>query len=293
MQEKILFFFRGFDSPFLDKIVEVFTMFGEQTLIICLVVLIFWCIDKRKGEAVCTTMLFSILTMGLLKAIVRSPRPFQVLDLEGKRIETATGYSFPSGHTTTAASFYSGLAIVFRKRWISILSGIIIALVALSRMYLGVHWPIDVAFGLIFGILMSFLLVPVMYRLFESPTKTRNFSLIFAILTGTIGLILATLLSFDMGDKVAWTDFYKTLALSGGAFFGFLWEEKSVNFKVDGSVSLRILRFVVGVIGIVVIMASKKILPDLEIFGFLRYFLTGFWAFGLYPVLGKKLKLFI
>ncbi|HKM08577.1 MAG TPA: phosphatase PAP2 family protein [Sphaerochaeta sp.] len=291
MQETILLFFQNISSPFMDSFANVASAVGEQTFVIAVMLYILWNIDKNKGFTICSTLLFSVMTMGLLKAIVRAPRPFQVLQsINGKRLATATGYSFPSGHTTTSSSFYSALAFAFRKRGLSILCAVMIVLVGTSRLYLGVHWPIDVFGGLVLGIGITLVAYRKLSSLYENKGKRYTFSIIVGSITLVSGLALAILLNAHSVDEVAFTDFMKSLALAGGGYLGFAFEAKKVNYTVEASIQKKLLRYFLGMVGVLAIMALKALIPIglYSIGSFARYALLGFWATGLFPFIGKR-----
>src|SRR5690554_5624105 len=152
MQLSILLFFQNISSPFLDNLAQFITMFGEETLFIVFIVLFLWCFSKKRGFVIFSTLFSALIGMSVLKAVIKYPRPFQVSpEIAAKRLATATGYSFPSGHSTGAASFYSALALSYKKKALSILAALMILLVGLSRLYLGVHWPLDVFGGWTLG----------------------------------------------------------------------------------------------------------------------------------------------
>ncbi len=184
MQASILRFLHRIATPFLDLLANGASFFGEETFVIAIVLLVFWNINKQKGFALYMNVLTSVLIMGILKAVVRAPRPFVVLEeIAGKRMGTATGYSFPSGHTTTAASFYTSLALLLKKRICSIIAAIMIVLVGVSRLYLGVHWPNDVFAGLLIGVSISFLLYRWSLQLFEDRMRLVRFSIRYTVLS--------------------------------------------------------------------------------------------------------------
>lgn len=294
MQEQIMLFFQRIATGFLDVMAEGITIFGEETLLIVFVLLIFWCIDKKKGLVISTSLLASEVAMCTLKAIVRAPRPFQVLEsVQGKRVETATGYSFPSGHTTGASSVYSSIAFNFRKKWLSVVCAVIIVLVGVSRLYLGVHWPLDVACGLILGITITVLLTGILEKFFSDEHKTMVFSACSGSIALVAGLVMGLLVTTGTIDAMAFTDFTKMLGLTGGAFLGFLLEEKYTKFSVEGTLVQKGLRMVLG-IGFLVLIKSglKAVFPTMVVFDCIRYAVTGFWAFGLFPMIGAKAKLF-
>lgn len=295
MQESIILFFLSIENPVLDSLANFASIIGEQTFLIMIIIYILWNHSKKKGFALFSSVIIAVLSMGILKAIVRSPRPFQVLDsIKGKRLETATGYSFPSGHTTTGASFYTALALAFRKRSLSILCAILMLLVGLSRLYLGVHWPIDVAGGLLLGITVSLVGYSRLERLYEHEETCLRFSFWFGIISLAIGGIIALLLNLNTIDEVAFTDIMKTLALAGGGYLGFVLEEKKVGYVTEAPMAKKILRYLLGLAGVLIIMALKAVIPEsfYALGSFFRYSLIGLWTTALFPLIGKNLHLF-
>ncbi|MDD3425221.1 MULTISPECIES: phosphatase PAP2 family protein [Sphaerochaeta] len=295
MQESIMLFFLNIANPTLDFLANIASAVGEQTFVIAVILYIFYNYDKKKGFGLFTSVLFAVLGMGILKAVVRAPRPFQVLEsIDGKRLETATGYSFPSGHTTTGAAFYTALALTFKKRPVSILCAVMMALVGLSRLYLGVHWPIDVFAGLLLGVTISFTVSRYLNALYDDKNKRIRLSLWIGSLSFAAGAITAILLNTGTIDEVAFTDLMKVFALGGGGYLGFALENKKVNFTVEEKRSKQIVRYVIGLVGILLFMGAKVIIPEslYAVGSFVRYTLVGLWATGLYPLIGKNLRLF-
>jgi len=295
MQASILRFLHRIATPFLDLLANGASFFGEETFVIAIVLLVFWNINKQKGFALYMNVLTSVLVMGILKAVVRAPRPFVVLDdIAGKRMGTATGYSFPSGHTTTAASFYTSLALLLKKRICSIIAAIMIVLVGLSRLYLGVHWPNDVFAGLLIGVSISFLLYRWSLQLFEDRMRLVRFSIRYGLIATLASLILSVLLNMDLVDPVAFNDLMKTLALAGAGLLGFGFEEQIVRYRVEASLTKKILRYLLGMGVVIAIIASKALFPPsiYAISSFIRYSLVGVWATVLFPITGKSLHLF-
>ena len=101
----------------------------------------------RMILALCLTAFMSNV---LLKPAVARPRPFTVieeLEVIGHRPET---FSFPSGHAAEAfAGAYALTQLYRRARWSSFT---LASLIALSRIYIGVHYPLDVIFGSLIGL---------------------------------------------------------------------------------------------------------------------------------------------
>ena len=162
-------------NPFLDGLFQFITMFGEEAILIPLIAVIYWSFNKKMAEYIAYASLTSVLVNGAIKDIFKAKRPIGEPGIRSLRVETATGYSFPSGHTQGTASFWSAIAIYLKKNYMYVVSSLIIILVAISRLYLGVHYPKDVLFGAIFGILTSF----ITYKLFNKVNFHNIYSSTF------------------------------------------------------------------------------------------------------------------
>ena len=135
------------------------THLGEETFFLALAILFFWCISKRQGYYILFTGLIGTAVNQFLKILCRVPRPW-ILDPNfkpvGAAIKEATGYSFPSGHTQNIAGTFGCIGRYNRQRWLKISCVVVIFLVAFSRMYLGVHTPLDVTVSLVIAAALVF-----------------------------------------------------------------------------------------------------------------------------------------
>ena len=263
-------------NPFLDGLFQFITMFGEEAILIPLIAVIYWAFNKKMGEYIAYASLTSVLVNGAIKDIFKAKRPIGEPGIRSLKIETATGYSFPSGHTQGTASFWGAIAIYLKKNYMYGISGLIIVLVAISRLYLGVHYPKDVLFGAIFGILTSF----ITYKLFN---KVNN----------KIALYFITFIIFIPALLYAHSaDFIKGMGTFLGFALGIYVEKKYVNFSVEGKSINKILRVVIGLAILILLKVGlKAVFPNKLVFHFLRYFIIVFFGIGLYPAIFKKLKL--
>lgn len=292
MQLAIMEFFQRIASPMLDTLMESMTMLGEETVFILAISWLLWNASKKRGFAIFSTLFASLIGMSVLKALVKAPRPFQVIDqIEGKRVATATGYSFPSGHTTGAASFYSALARSYMKQWLSLLCALLILLVGLSRMYLGVHWPLDVFAGLALGITLTFVAYDWFERLYDRKRQLLRFAIITGAVSAIIALLLAILIETGAADPVGFTDPMKLFALAGGGYLGFAWEQRKIRYVTEKKMSIKILRYLVGVIVLIGIQSLKVVLGSSMAVALARYAITGLWATALYPYIGSRIRI--
>lgn len=147
-------------TPILDTFWSIVTALGEEILWFMFVAVIFWLGYKKESIFLALVLVSSVYVSYTLKHIIDRPRPgFH----EVRKIEPAYQYSFPSGHaqTVSAATFTTAWLVkknasLVSKRGISLfaLAMAISVLVAISRIYLGAHWPTDVIAGLLIGILI-------------------------------------------------------------------------------------------------------------------------------------------
>lgn len=100
--------------------------------------------------AICALILTTILGEGLLKNLVKRPRPFTSLSDFELLISAPTSYSFPSGHTGSSFAVAGILASQIKKSRYYVFA--LAILIAFSRMYLYVHYPGDVIAGIVLGL---------------------------------------------------------------------------------------------------------------------------------------------
>lgn len=274
MELEILRWMQSFSHPVLDVVAQLLTMLGEPVTIAVVFCGIYWCYDKELGRSIILTMSASLCLNGALKDFFAVERPIGKEGIVSQRVETATGYSFPSGHTQAAAAFWTPIFLTARRFGLRILSVVIIVTVGLSRMYLGVHYLSDVLGGLLFGALTA--------CVFHAIHRRKRYWVAVII----CGVLAVT--AFFTGDS---HDTYKAAGLAVGALAGFGFEYRFVRFTVSGSAKTKMLRYFMGLVILgVMYLLPKLLLPDTIIVGMIKYGLITFFGVGLYPWLFTKLK---
>lgn len=277
IQIEIIKFIQSFSNTFFDYLFQIITLFGEESVLVLLSSIVFLSIDKSKGYKLIFTIASGTCFNALIKNIAKFERPIGIEGITSKRVHTATGYSFPSGHTQATATFWSSVSIIFKKRAIRIFTAVIILLVATSRLYLGVHWATDVVFGAIFGITWAILID----KAFDYIQKSKNY---IALIASSIAFAV---LCFLIGDE----DFFKSSGLLLGLAVGYVIEDKYVNLNIIMSRKNKGIVYVLLIGGLLLIKSGLKIiLPETLIFSMIRYFLVGFWAFGIVPIIASRLN---
>ena len=164
--------------------------------------IVFWSVNKKWGYRFLFTYFISDLVNGIVKLTVCAYRPWirdpRIIPA-GDAITTATGYSFPSGHTITATPIYGGIALNTWKKmkWLSIICLALIAVTGISRNYLGVHTPQDVVVAMIEGFVFLFAMHKLSGYLEKHPEK-ENIFLIAGVILGIIAICYITFKSYPM-----------------------------------------------------------------------------------------------
>ena len=295
---EFLRFLESIRTPVGDALMSFITLFGEETLFIVLALVFFWCIDKKRGFYLLFSCFTGTVCIQFLKMTFRIPRPW-VLDpnftiVESAR-EAATGYSFPSGHTQCAAGLWGGIARSAKKRAVQIGGTALVLLVGFSRMYLGVHTPLDVLVSLAIALVVLFALYFVVYQGFDKPK--RIYIACGVLLAATVAnLLFVSLYPFPAdvdplnlanGQKTAW----QMLALAIGVCIIYPLDRYWIKFETKAIWWAQILKLVIGV-GLV--LAVRVLLKDPlnALFGVnvgagVRYFLIVVVAGVLWPMTFK------
>lgn len=259
---------QSFSSGPLDAFFRAITFLGEEQFYLILLSLIFWCLDKGAGARLAFLFLFSAYANNGLKEIFRAPRPFQ-FDPRVREIGKATGYGFPSGHAQGTGVVWGYLATQWRKVWAWALGIVLPLLVALSRVYLGVHFPHDVVGGLLAAVLLIFI-----YNWLFPAAAAR----IGAFPLGA-RLALATVIPLMLFFLHPTQEMATPLGALLGMGVGFTLEGEFVGFSVDGPWWKRVLRFLLGLaVTFAFYLGLKGVFPPALPFRLLRYGLIGLWA---------------
>lgn len=154
----LLFLQESVRNPILDRIMIFITSLGNGGMIwIAATVLLLIPKKTRKAGIISAAALLCSLLFNnmLIKNIVQRMRPYLVLEELRIIIPRPSEFSFPSGHSAAsfaaAASFYRLL-----PKKLGVPAIVLAALIAFSRLYVGVHYPTDVLAGALMGIALSY-----------------------------------------------------------------------------------------------------------------------------------------
>lgn len=199
--------FRSLRTPTADTVFLVITQFGETKVIFPIIAAVFlWLAWTRRWRVALHVLALTILTsvgIEVFKHAVHSARPWGIA-------HSPPSWSYPSGHSAFAMALFSGFALLLTRKSnriirkvTYIMTGICVAAVCISRMYLGVHWFTDVVGGVLLGASVLMLVILSYNRKIELSIKPFGF-----ICT----LFLATLLSFSANFYAHYTHYKKDYA---------------------------------------------------------------------------------
>lgn len=152
----VLFIQENVRSDSLDRVMKFASLIGNYGIVWIAAGLSMLVSPKTRragiGVLVCLTI-SAVVSNAVIKNIVERPRPSIIHDALETIIKLPPSFSFPSGHA--CSSFASATAMTLALKWRGAWSFIVAALIAFSRVYVGVHYMSDVIFGAGFGVLIS------------------------------------------------------------------------------------------------------------------------------------------
>ncbi len=306
-------------GAWLEAPMKFFSFLGAEDFFLIFLPLVYWAIDASLGIRIGIILLTGTSINSYFKMALHGPRPYWVsADVRGLASETSFG--IPSGHAQIATGLWGMLAAYYRKTWVWIAAIALIFFIGFSRMYLGVHFLHDVLLGWALGLITLWAFVrfwePVEARVKQlSMWNQIGLAFVVSVVLVLIGAVINSLSqSFVLpaewianatrdGHEVPnpFHDSMESLLTATGTLFGLLsglaWMAPRGGFTAAGPVWKRAVRFIVGLVGVLVFYAGlKAVFPSGEglvpyVFRFVRYTLVGIWVSGWGPWVFGKLNL--
>jgi membrane-associated phospholipid phosphatase len=259
-------------SPAMDPFFKALTFLGNETFFLVSLPCVYWCLCKRTGARLSVLFLVSAYLNAVAKLMADLPRPFEYSDAV-QQLVAASGGGFPSGHTQGAVVFWGYLAFRFKNAPFRAIAGFLILGIPLSRLYLGVHFPIDIAGGYAFGAVLLYGFIKAENN-FESWRQQMGLKGMLAA-AFCLPLLLALTVS---GDKTA----VSAVAALAGLGIGFLLENRYIGFKPARNWGHRTAAFILGMaLFALIYLGLKSLFTGLEptaLFRYMRYGLVGLWG---------------
>ena len=184
MSIEVVLFLQGMRNGFFDFFFGFISFLGEEYVYILIFGIIYYTYDKKMGEFLAITLGFSATVNTIIKNIVNAPRPFTKYEdlVENLRPDTAGGMSFPSGHTQNFTTVLFSASFYKKNMKLFYISTVLVLLMAVSRMYLGVHFLEDVLVSAFLGLGIAYLLYRVFNKYYDYPIKLHRLYFALVIL---------------------------------------------------------------------------------------------------------------
>lgn len=289
----ILWSLEGIRTPFWNTFFELITRFGEETILIVAFCVVFWSISKRMGYVMGVSFFLSSLVVQGMKIIFRIPRPWvadpNFYPVQGV-VSEATGYAFPSGHTQNAAALLGSLGIQIKQNLVKIILFSLVLLVAFSRLYLGVHYLLDVVVSLLLTGVIVFFAYKFLAKEPESKKKELTLPLIILSCAVMVMMLIAYLYHNDITEVEQLRDSSRAAGAAIGFAIGMYIERVYIQFSVKAkNISYQIIKVLIGIVGVLIFQEGLRFLGSGLIGDSVRYFLIVIWIIVIYPLIIKKM----
>lgn len=290
--------------PVLNEIMLGITYLGDEVAFLVIALILFWCVDKRKGYYILSVGFIGTIANQFMKLWFRIPRPWvldSTLNPMEQALEGAGGFSFPSGHTQTSVGTFGGIAYTTKNKLIRIVCIVLAVLVPFSRMYVGVHTPMDVGVAAVMAVLLIFLVHPFVFK-----KDGKYFPVLMAVMTAMAIAYMCFVELYPFPTDIdperllsGRNNAYTMLGCLVGLLIVYIVDEKWLRFPVKGVWWVQIIKIVVGLLLVLAIKSGLKS-PLNALFGVfigrgVRYFLMVIMAgivwplsFKLFAKIGKK-----
>ena len=237
------------------------SVIGQTDVIFLIMAAIYWSVSKRFGTFLLLGWAWNRILNGFLKVTACEYRPWvrdPAIIPDSEAVAAATGYSFPSGHSMSAASVFGGIGIDKNLNTALRIGGFtVLILILFSRLWLGVHVIQDVVVGAVVGCIVML----GAYKILDIVDKKENGNIILAIISIALAIcvaVYATLKSYPVdydatgkvlveGAKMA-KDTFMCVGWNIGFFVSWVIERRYVKFNDGKSMEQRATRLLFGLL---------------------------------------------
>ena len=249
--------------PVLNEFMLAITYLGDEIAFLVIALILFWCVDKRRGYYILSVGFIGTIANQFMKMWFRIPRPWVLDDTlrpMEQALEGASGYSFPSGHTQSSVGTFGGIAYTAENKLVRIIGIVIAVLVPFSRMYVGVHTPIDVSVAACMAVVLIFAVRPIVM------SKDGKY---FPVLIGIMSVAAVGYLCFvklypfpaDVDAERLLSGINSAYTMIGclvGLLVVYIVDEKWLHFPVKGVWWVQIIKVLVGLLLVLAIKIGLK-----------------------------------
>ena len=292
---EFLLFLQQICNPIFDFIFENATLLINETLVVAIISYVYWCHNKKTAQIMAFSLFLSGLVVQVMKIWFRVPRPWIIderIKPKQKIIDTATGYSFPSGHTQTATAISYSTIQFHKKKSVQVILLVFPLIVMFSRLYLGVHTLCDVVVSYLVTLLIT--TAQMNYLKIYSTKRVTNIAVLILIISilslmYVNYLVLASISPFELVEDTA-----KIIGCAIGFSLGIFLETNFLDFSIVKENKKRIVVLAIGAISTLALKIILNIVfPESTNVVVLIYGIITFWISYLYPYILCSLNFII
>lgn len=303
-------------GSWLETPMHLLSYLGSEDFFFLVLPLVYWSIDSRVGLQIALVLSTSSILNSIFKLGYADPRPYWVSE-QVRALAAESSFGTPSGHAQYAVAIWGLMANGVRRRWAWIAALILVLLIGMSRIYLGVHFVHDVLAGLLIGAVIFGLFIGLWGPVSDWLSgRTLVHQILLAFIVSLVAVLVGAWMVARLDGYALPQEWIENALRAGaepdpitlegiltpaGSFFGLAagaaWIASGGGYQTSGPVEKRALRYVVGLIGILVLwMGLGEIFPREQnlfsyILRYIRYALVGFWVTGVAPWLFFHFKL--
>lgn len=278
-------------SPALTEVALFMTNLGSERAYIAFLLVLYLGIDARLGRYLGLTLCLGFWVNFHFKGIINTSRPY-VLDpsvaLTPEAVSTGTGPAFPSGHAQGSMMFWGFLAAYYKRVWLWWVAAMLITIISLTRVYLGLHIPLDLLGGWVIGAGIIVLGLMMYQQVRQSASWYTRLASLPKVVQIAVALVLTLLLQmlFPTADS--------EVMLGGAAAFAIA--PLLVSYRVPKKISAKVIVVLMGLVAaFAVLLGSSVLLPEFlkrnDAVGYVRYLFIGLSGIAFVPWLAGRLGL--
>lgn len=286
---RIIEWLQSFAGTFTITLGKAMAFIGDEKGLLIVILAVMFGFKKETGRKMAVIITVMLTWLAMIKSIVLRPRPYmqypdrvEILAKVESKADAANvaaqGYSFPSMHAASALSCYFTLADSIKTKWAYIFAAVITVLVAISRVFVGAHYPTDVLAGLLIGAISMGI-----YRLSEKYIQKQWLRTLVLLLTALPGILF-----------VRTQDYFTALGLLMALAAAIPFDDRYVNFKSTDRILCKILRLAGALViyfalnSLLKLPFDKSFLENGSLLSMLvrtlRYAIVMFVVLGVYPM---------
>lgn len=270
---KILKFFESLRNPILDKIFIILTDLGSFEFYLLTVAFLFFIFENKISLKIVFLLFISFSLNTLIKNILKLPRPQE--DIFNPIYEKSIGteeYGFPSGHSQNAFVFWFSIYKIFKNKFLLFISILIVFLISISRLYLSLHFVLDIIGGVSIGFLIIIFFFNNIDILIDSFLKGK-FSFFIPIL-----IFISSFLIKKYSNLIS--------PFSGLLFGALIFKDKKISLTFKN----LMFRELIGLTILIFLIYISYFIKNIFILNII-YFISGLWVSFLSKTLFQKIKI--